>query len=222
MTCLGVDAVFTSRDTKQLAFVDYIVTTEGNSIESVLSHLRVSDTFLDVGAHYGIYSVLASKLVGPTGKVIAVEPHPGAVEVLRRNLAANCCENVEVLDVAFSDKAGPLALNYHTNGVGLQPITDASTTMHTVESVEGDDALRDFPNPAAVKIDVEGLEFAVLNGLKQTLSNQVCRLLSVEVHPTLLPATVEQGKIVSFIRERGFTDLTETNRSAETQVLACR
>jgi FkbM family methyltransferase len=222
ITCLGVEAVFKSRNTKQLAFVDYILTTEGNSIESVLRHLRTGDTFLDVGSHYGIYSVLASKLVGPTGKVIAVEPHPGAVQVLRENLTANYCQNVQVLHMAFSDKAGPLVLNYHANGAGLQPAVDASATMHTIEGVAGDDALSDFPSPAAVKIDVEGLEFAVLSGLKQTLSNRGCRLLSVEVHPSLLPAAVDQDKIMSFIRDRGFKNLSQTNRSAEMQVMACR
>ncbi len=222
ISCLGVDAVFRSRNSKELAFVDYILTTEQDSIESALCRLRAGDTFLDVGAHYGIYSVFASKLVGPMGRVIAVEPHPGAVQVLRENLAVNGCENVEVLNVAFSDATGPLSLVYHANGAGLQPAVDAGSAMQTTQGIAGDEALRNSPIPTAVKIDVEGLEFAVLSGLKGTLSSAACRSLCVEIHPSLLPAGIQRDSITTLIRNCGFKTLSESDRSLEIQVLASR
>jgi FkbM family methyltransferase len=222
VSCLGVDAVFKTRNSKQLAFVDYIVTTERDAIEAALCHLRAGHTFLDVGSHYGIFSILASKLVGPTGKVIAVEPHDGARQVLRENLAQNQCANVEVLELAFSDKTGAVALTYHENGVGLQPSSDPSSRLNLIQGMAGDEALRDFPIPSAVKIDVEGHEFAVLSGLKRTLSNGDCRLLSIEIHPSLLPSGINEETIIAFIQERGFNVLSQTVRSMEVQIVASR
>jgi FkbM family methyltransferase len=222
VSCLGVDAIFKTRNSKQLAFVDYILTTERDAIEAALCHLRAGHTFLDVGSHYGIFSILASKLVGPTGKVIAVEPHDGARQVLRENLALNDCENVEVLNFAFSDKSGPVALIYHENGVGLQPSSDPSSTLNPIQGMAGDEALRDLPIPSAVKIDVEGHEFAVLNGLNRTLSNRGCRLLSVEIHPSLLPPGINKDSIMTLIQEHGFNVLSQTVRSMEVQVVASR
>lgn len=67
VSCLGVEAVFRAHNNKQLAFLDYILTTEREAIEAALCHLMEGDTFLDVGSHFGIFSVLASKLVGPGG-----------------------------------------------------------------------------------------------------------------------------------------------------------
>jgi FkbM family methyltransferase len=223
VSCLGVDAVLKTRNSKQLAFVDYILTTERDSIEAALRHLTVGDTFLDVGSHYGIFSILASKLVGPMGKVIAVEPHGGALQVLRENLVVNRCENVEVMNFAFSDTTGPIALAYHENGMGIRsPLSDAASTRNTVQGKSGDDALRGFSIPAAVKIDVEGHEFQVLTGLKQTLSSAACRLLSVEVHPSLLPSGISKGSIMTFIRECGFKTFDENIRSMEFQIVASR
>jgi folate-dependent phosphoribosylglycinamide formyltransferase PurN len=124
--------------------------------------------------------------------------------------------------VAFTDLSGPVALVYHENGVGLQPSSDPTATQHAIQGIAGDEALRDFAIPAAVKIDVEGHEFAVLTGLKRTLSSELCRLLSIEIHPSLLPSGVSRERVMSFIQECGFKIVSETIRSAETQVVAAR
>lgn len=60
---------------------------EGKELEWVRAHLRAGDTFVDVGAHHGLYSIHASKLVGSEGRVIVVEPNPPSPERLRANLA---------------------------------------------------------------------------------------------------------------------------------------
>jgi len=138
VSCLGVTADFKTHNNKQLAFVDCVFTTERSALEATLCKLRPGDVFLDVGCHYGIYSVLASKLVGPEGRVIAVEPHPGALEVLRENVATNGCRNVEVLSVAFSDSTDSLALACGEDCSVYQRPSYALSTLHTVQATAGD------------------------------------------------------------------------------------
>jgi FkbM family methyltransferase len=222
VSCLGVDAVFKGRNSKQLAFMDWIFTTERHAIEAALCDLKEGDTFLDVGCHYGMYSVLASKLVGPVGRVIAVDPHAESLEVLRENLAVNRCENVEVLNLAFSDTTRPIALVYNEYFAGPQRASDPAPALHTAQGMAGDEALRHAPFPVAIKIDVEGQEFAVLCGLKQTLSRPVCRKLCLEIHPAWLPSGISQESIMKFIRNCGFSALTESARTTEVHVVATR
>jgi FkbM family methyltransferase len=221
VSMLGVSASFKSRDSKQMALVDYILTTERDFIEMALGDLHEGETFLDVGCNYGIFSILASKVVGTKGRVISVEPHPGALEVLRGNVAANQCENVEILNLAFSDRTGSLSLSYGDNGAAPQTPGDAPATVHVVPAMAGDEALRDVV-PAAMKIDVEGAELAVLTGLKHSLSSKTCRRLCLEIHPTLLPSDVTRDGIMSFIRDCGFNILHESLRPPAVHVVATK
>jgi FkbM family methyltransferase len=222
VSCLGVEASFKTNSTKQLAFVDYILTTEREFIEAALSDLREGDTFLDVGSHYGIFSILASKLVGSKGRVIAVEPHPGALQVLRENIAINGCHNLQLLSVAFSRATGAISLAFNENGAGPQSATDPEFAVHTVQGVAGDEALQSVPVPAVAKIDVEGQEYAVLMGLKRTLSNECCRRLCLEIHPSLLPPDIDQDTIRAFVRDCGFQILSERVRSLTVHLVAGR
>lgn len=222
VSCLGVNAVLKTHNSNQLAFVDCIFTTEREAIEATLCKLRPGDVFLDVGCHYGVYSVLASKLVGPTGRVVAVEPHPGTLEVLRENVALNGCDNVEVLSLALSDSPGSLALSYNENGSHRQRQSDPASTVHSVQAMGGDEALGNSATPSVIKIDVEGHEFAVLLGLKGTLSSAACRVLCLEIHPQFLPRGVTQDDILTFIRQCGFRLVSQVARTPEVHVIAAR
>jgi FkbM family methyltransferase len=222
VSCLGVNVVLKAHDSKQLAFMDYIITTEMSMIEAALSDLRPGDTFLDVGCHYGIFSIIASKLVGPTGRVVSVEPHGDSLQVFRENVSANNCKNIEILNVAFSDVTAPLAFTHEANFGVVAPNADPNSAAHTVQGMAGDEAFRALPIPAAVKIDVEGHELAAMTGLKQTLTDATCRRLALEIHPTLLPAGVTPEIVKTFIHERGFRILSEADRSNAVHVIAVR
>jgi FkbM family methyltransferase len=221
VSMIGVTALFKSGDSKQIALVDYILTTERDFIEMALNDLREGETFLDVGCNYGIFSILASKVVGPKGRVISVDPYPKALEVLRGNIAANRCENVDVLNVAFSNRSGSLSLSYNDNGAALQTPLDAPSTVHTVPAMAGDEALHGVV-PAAMKVDVEGHELAVLTGLKHALSSKACRRLCLEIHPTLLPSDVTEAGIMAFIKDCGFHILHESPRPPAIHVVATK
>jgi hypothetical protein len=78
----------------------------------------------------------------------------------------------------------------------------------------GDDVLRVSSTPAAIKVDVEGHEFAVLSGLKLTLSDPACRVLCVEIHPSFLPEGITSESILSLIAGFGFSTVRQMPRSS--------
>lgn len=222
-SCLGVAAEFKADNSKQLAFIDYILTTEMDFIEAALEDLRAGETFLDVGCHYGIFSIFGAKLVGQQGQVFSVEPHPGALKILQGNIDLNRCSNVKVVQAALSEVEGSIPLSYNENGAGPKGPNDPESSVHHVRSLPGDDLFTDGVRiPAAIKVDVEGHEFSVLKGLATTLSNNQCRRLCVEVHPDLLPSGVAKDAIVAFIENCGFTIAKQNLRDAVIHVIAVK
>jgi FkbM family methyltransferase len=131
----------------------------------------------DIGANVGFYTLLASVLVGPSGKVFAFEPHPQNLEYLRAHLNLNAVSNVAVMEKAVSDRDGVAFFA----GSGSTGHLAAEGTLR-VETVSLDFIIRQraLPPPTYAKIDVEGAESLVLAGAKSLLS---------DYHPTLFLAT---------------------------------
>jgi hypothetical protein len=78
-----------------------------------------------------------------------------------------------------------------------------------VEIMEGDHLveIEKLPLPRAVKIDVEGYEYAVIRGLSQTLVQPDCELVCCEIHPSLLPAEVKPQDVLDLLKSLGFTHI---------------
>src|SRR5207248_8868819 len=77
----------------------------------IAAALRPGDVYVDVGAHVGCHTLVAARVVGPAGLVVAVEPNPPSASRLRRNLALNGFEaRAQVLEVAASDGPGTALL----------------------------------------------------------------------------------------------------------------
>lgn len=144
---------------------------EGREIELLCSRVRPGDCALDVGANIGLYSLALSRAVGPTGRVIAVEPDPENLALLRRNLQHNGCTNVIVIGEALGDQAGTVLL-YETdqaNRGALSTVDIAGVGQQSARPVpirRGDTLLEEMGlKPRIAKIDVEGTEPQVLAGL---------------------------------------------------------
>jgi len=80
--------------------------------DEIVEHFRPKegDIVVDVGAHIGRYTIIASKRVGESGKVIAIEAHPGNFEMLNRNVKLNKLTNVTALNYAVYSKESKLKL----------------------------------------------------------------------------------------------------------------
>jgi FkbM family methyltransferase len=144
------------------------------------SVLRKGMTFIDAGANIGYLSVLASRLVGPTGRVFCVEADPGNVEILRANLWRNGCSNARVLQVAAWDRTDDLNLVTNPAG-GAGSTVDRDPEMHPGTPIP---ALRiDELIGGAVdylKIDCEGTDHRVVDGAAGLIRSNPSMVISVE------------------------------------------
>jgi len=159
----------------------------------IRKNLCEGDVFVDVGANVGYYTLLASKLVGKSGRVIAVEPVPQTVAILKKNIRLNCDRNVVVIDkAAWSSKMKiqmsiPKGFYGQASAVGLHK--SSAFYKLDVETVSMDEITKKFRirTIKILKIDVEGSELQVLCGAKKTLekTKYVIIELSNNIHAIL-------------------------------------
>jgi FkbM family methyltransferase len=127
------------------------------------------DVVYDVGAHAGFYTLLASVLVGPAGRVVAFEPFPRNLNYLRRHLAMNDVSNVVVVEGAASDRDGNVSITDGPDSSQIR-VDDKGTQM--VRAFRLDTLVfRDgLPAPTVIKMDIEGAEGAALLGATRLLA----------------------------------------------------
>jgi FkbM family methyltransferase len=142
--------------------------------------IREGHVFVDVGANVGYFTLLAGRLVGPRGRVVAVEAHPGLVDILRRNVAMNGLHGrTQVWHRAAWSEA--TTLDFHervhfsanssigrSDSQGLTDLADRENVV-SVEAAPLDDLLQDLPRVDVVKVDVEGSEVQAFTGMDRTL-----------------------------------------------------
>ena len=150
--------------------------------------LQPGMTVLDIGAHHGLYTLLASKQVGGSGKVIAFEPAPRERRLLSRNLRLNFSSNVRVESCAVGSdvsKAELFVVEGHDDGCNsLRPPAVAATAKTiSVDVIPLDEYLSktSLDRVDFVKIDVEGGEQEVLRGAAGLLSGSYRPVFFVEV-----------------------------------------
>jgi len=208
----GSSACFITRTPEQLRAVES--GSMDGSLELLAHFLKGGDTFYDVGSHLGVYAILLAKVVGRGGLVAAFEPHRDTYGQLLENVSLNNLENVRAFQLALGDQAGkaPLYIGKVTANFSLLPgaivgSVGANAPSEAVRVVRGDDIAdsEGLPIPRAVKIDVEGFEYAVLQGLRRTLRDPQCELVCCEVHPRFLPEEVKPADIVRFLASLGYT-----------------
>jgi FkbM family methyltransferase len=151
----------------------------------IASRLDEGDVFWDLGANIGFFTILAARLVGAKGQVLAFEPLPENAQQLRRNVELNGFRNVTVEQVAVGAKTGTSTLALREGRRDAARLTDdrdgRSAVSVSVISLDDYFAAHHRRPPTLVKIDVEGAEIdAILGGLN-TIRSSLPTLL-VEVH----------------------------------------
>jgi FkbM family methyltransferase len=173
--------------TDDVAFASFLA--EGTIWESATARLldlvlKEGMTFVDVGANVGIHTLHGARMVGPTGSVIAFEPTPVIFQLLLRSMHLNGLGDFcRCIDMALSSSEGLVTL--HVSAIcghnSLYPLVDGEEKA-TLQVRTGtlDKVLQDANRIDVVKIDVEGAELEVLEGMKHTLANHPDIVLVVE------------------------------------------
>jgi FkbM family methyltransferase len=169
-----------------------IGTMEPELIEQFQKNLVSGNTFLDLGANEGLFSVIASRIVGPTGRVVAIEPQSRLGPVILKNLALNRCMNCVLVQCVVTDHNGEATLNLSpSNNTGSTsvfrvqkyPVKHETVPSFTLETLL---ASLGIPYFDFVKVDVEGSEYNLFMSARDVLERGVFRKIALEVHCKVL------------------------------------
>ncbi len=140
----------------------YFGEMEPEQTAAMAGAIRPGNVFFDIGANVGYYTVLASRLVGEAGKVVAFEPVPRNIEFLRQHIELNSAANVILKPLAVSDRQGTVRFSLGPDSamghIGEDGELEVATT--TLDDVVSELGLM----PDVMKIDVEGAEREVFLG----------------------------------------------------------
>ena len=179
----------------------YFNMVEREQTAAMMREIKPGDVFFDICANVGYYTILASKLVGPTGTVVACEPLVRNISFLERHVEANRSKNVRVLAFACSNEnsmtsfsPGENTATGHISTVNGNNGPSVLVPTITVDTMAQKMGLR----PNVLKIDVEGAEMDVLRGAGKVLA---------DAHPKIFLSTHSNDlrtACLSLLEERGY------------------
>ena len=156
--------------------------------EFLNSFLRDGDIFIDVGSNLGLFTLIAARKIGPTGRVIAFEPSPVTFTRLKENVQLNGLTNVQCVNAALSDQSGVSDFTQSEDGFAAwnsfaAPTKGERLSTVPVKAITWDEFAKQqglVGRVAMMKIDVEGWESRVIQGARLCLSRDDAPLLQVE------------------------------------------
>jgi FkbM family methyltransferase len=193
--------------------------TNMSSDAQVLKQLLLSgDTFIDIGANHGSFSIAASQRVGEGGLVIAVEPQPRLAKIIEKSLKLNYSGDFKVYPVAVGDREGEIELLIPQGTSGSAGIhldhsgTDRHITINVpIKRFENLVNWQDFPGKVVIKLDIEGSESAFLLGAAKMIATLKPTLI-IEIHPGTLKAAGMTGEdLTQLLIELGYSRYAEIN-----------
>jgi FkbM family methyltransferase len=180
--------------------------------EFVRRFLQPGMTALDIGAHHGLYTLLASKRVGPNGHVFAFEPSPREGKALRWNVGLNRCKNVVIEDLALGNEESEGSLyvvqGHETGCNSLKPpaLHDATQAVRVrVGSLDQWLAANKVKTVDFIKLDVEGGELSVLQGAQRLFGSVPRPVILAEVQDIRTqPWGYPASEIIRFLSSKGY------------------
>ncbi|MEM6396643.1 MAG: FkbM family methyltransferase [Bacteroidota bacterium] len=202
-------------------------TSEIRLAKFMINHLKEGNVFVDVGAHYGYFTLLASELVGNDGKVFAFEASPQTFSILKENCSR--IKNIEFANLAVSDSNEPLEFYEFPNKYAEY------NTIHVHQFEDSNWYQKNLPNkvhiasktldhllsgcketPRIIKIDVEGAEYQVLNGAQKLLDAKA-PLLVME-YLSSARGNDEHKKAETLLYKLGYTPFAIDEDGAEYEI----
>ncbi|MBC7905495.1 MAG: FkbM family methyltransferase [Rhodospirillaceae bacterium] len=151
--------------------------------------LKPGMSVLDIGANIGYYVLMELDLIGPQGRMVAVEPSPTNIELLKRNIALNGYADIPVVAGAISDKPGEREFflahqsnlnTFHTTGTGAKHLSGKTLDVHTYTVPE---LVAQYGAPDLIRMDVEGHEVEIFNGMLDAVEKgEIAPMVIFETH----------------------------------------
>ena len=196
-----------SLEAQAMAFEIY----ERDTVEVFKEIVKPGMTFVDVGAFVGYYTLLAARLVGTQGRVYAFEPNPHAFAILRKNVEENQYDRiVRTIAKAVSNRNTKMWLFLAGGAAGeasLYPGKKDPRERVEVETTTLDEffAQEGWPKVHVVKIDVEGAEVEVLEGMREIIARNPDIKLIIEFNPnTQIKSRGSYEELLELLRGLGF------------------
>jgi len=178
-------------------------------------HVKEGDNVIDIGANIGYFTLMLAKLVGPTGKVFAFEPDPRNISLLKKNIETNNYQNVVVVPKAVSNVNQKCTLFTSQATFGQNRIYEPKKTKNQEyvpiesETISLDNFFKTdetMKNISFVKIDVEGAEKFVLEGMENILDlNKNIKIFSEIDLDRLDDAGSSYTEMIELLEEKEFT-----------------
>lgn len=193
----------------QLPFEAFCFRAPGmpEELDSFISETRGRRRLLDIGALHGIFSLVFVRL-NPGATVLAMDPSPFAFSTLLYNLQANGEKEITPLNIALTNHPGKIPMGFEDEHAIVLAEGDKAmgAAAWEADARTGDEvcAERTF-DPDTIKIDVEGAELSVLQGLRATIQ-KFRPLIFIEIHPKRIANLGHSvADLVDFFRDHGYT-----------------
>jgi FkbM family methyltransferase len=166
--------------------------------EPLLGEMGPGDVVVDAGANVGFFTLLASRRVGPSGQIVAVEPEPHNVQALFENIKLNGCNNVIIVSKSLSNQTdtrqfiqGDGVIAHIVEEGGVEVVSTTLPSLFSDLGITRVDFLKMDIEGSEIRVfDVDGID-AVLSGLKKAV---------IEIH-----SKAADEKLVSFFERHGFS-----------------
>jgi FkbM family methyltransferase len=166
------------------------------------------DTIVDIGANIGCFTLFAARSVGPTGRVISVEPDAETFQRLQRHLALNRLNNVFPIQAAVAAEAGPIELHNCQNGLFSSMFSeiDGRSNTGTVQQVDGftlDQVLAkgSVDHCHFLKLDCEGAEHGIIRTMSAETAARIDQI-GMELHKV---AGADENLLIGRLQAFGFS-----------------
>jgi len=179
---------------------------ERRSTRIMKQFIRPDDVILELGANIGYYVLIESTILSNKGYIYAVEPGPENLELLKKNVTLNNIKNVEICNMAISNTKGTAKL-YMGKACNLHSLINSSNASDAkyveVETDTVDNFIKGRKPVTFLRMDVEGYETEVIDGMQQIFKSPYFERLFVEIHPHRVSSEKMQ-KFFATVRDYGF------------------
>ena len=192
------------------------------SIKTMQQELGSGDIVVDIGANIGYYALLEARLVGDKGKVYAVEPVAHNLELLKKNIGLNNYKNMEVFQFAIGNenKTASMYISNKSNWSSMiksELISGTIIEEKSVGMITLDKFLENKPWPDLIRMDVEGYEVEIIEGMTKFLKSNKPLKIFMEIHDS---RNGKREEMLNILKKFGFQIKIAMHNPITPQILA--